>query len=114
LHDALRYAAATANGQLSEQILALALPVLADVGAPELGATLIPSSLLARAEAAIGRETRTGADEHAALESVRRALGDAGFARARDRGQAMSPRETVDYALAEFDRLLTEFGAGDA
>jgi predicted ATPase len=115
LHDALRYAADTANGQLSEQILALALPVLADVGAPELGVTLVPSSLLARAEAAIGRETQTGADEsHAALESVRWALGDAGFARARARGEAMSPRETVDYALAEFDRLQTELGAGDA
>jgi hypothetical protein len=36
------------------------------------------------------------------------------FARARARGEAMSPRETVDYALAEFDRLLTELGAGDA
>jgi hypothetical protein len=115
LHDALRYAADTANWQLSEQILALALPVLADVGAPALGVTLVPSSSLERAEAANGRETRTGADEsHAALESMRRALGHAGFARARDRGEAMSPRETVDYALAEFDRLLTELGAGDA
>jgi predicted ATPase len=108
LHDALRYAADTANGHLSEQIRAIALPVLAEVGAPELGVTLVPSSLLARAEAFIGSETQ------ASLESVRRALGDAGFARARARGEAMSPRETVDYALAEFDRLLTELGAGDA
>jgi hypothetical protein len=50
----------------------------------------------------------------ASLESVRQALGDAGFARARAWGEALSPRETVNYALAEFDRLLTELGAGDA
>jgi hypothetical protein len=103
LRDAFRYAADTANEPLTDVIRSEALPVLAAIGAPEVGATLMPSSLL------VG----LAAEWQAELDAVRGELGDDGFARARVRAEAMSRPELLEYALGELDRLIAELAESE-
>ena len=84
LRDALQYAADTANEALAEQVRAEALPVLIEVGAPEVGATLLPESWLALS--ATSADVDAGGDLgawFATLGAVRRELGDDEYDRAR-------------------------------
>ena len=120
LRDALQYAADTANEALNDQIRAEALPVLAGVGAAEVGVALLPESWLDWSETLTETELDAHSDAgawYASLGSVRRELGEDEFERAKAHAAAMSPRQIVDYAIAEFDRLIAELeesgGAGD-
>jgi predicted ATPase/class 3 adenylate cyclase len=101
LRDALRYAADTANAALAGMIFFQTLGVSMEVGAPEVGVTLIPKAWLPWLSMPEHREM---------LESAEAALGEERFARARARGDAMSHDEAVMYATAELDRLIAEFG----
>jgi ATP/maltotriose-dependent transcriptional regulator MalT len=99
LRDALRYAADTANAALASMVFFEALLVSMEVGAPDVGVTLVPRAWLPWISLQ---------ENNAALESARTALGEDRFASARARGDAMSYEEMVAYAFAEFDRLLAQ------
>ena len=72
-----------------------------EVGAPEVGVTLMPRAWLPWLSMPENNEI---------LESAKAVLGEERFASARARGDAMSHDESLAYASAQLDRLIAELG----